>query len=96
MDPARMAHALAPGRITFDEKMVVRKAIEEAGIPHTYVSANCFSGYLGAGLCQVGRITPSRERVIILGDGNTKGTVFSIGINKKIAELPPIGMIRQR
>ncbi|KAL4199451.1 hypothetical protein AMTRI_Chr03g51190 [Amborella trichopoda] len=72
MDPARMAHALAPGRITFDEKMVVRKAIEEARIPHTYVSGNCFSGYLGAGLCQVGRITPSRERVIILGDGNTK------------------------
>ncbi|KAL4199452.1 hypothetical protein AMTRI_Chr03g51200 [Amborella trichopoda] len=72
MDPARMAHGLAPGRITFDEKMVVRKAIEEAGIPRTYVSANCFAGYFAGGLCQIGRITPARDRVLILGDGNAK------------------------
>ncbi|KAH7510866.1 hypothetical protein FEM48_ZijujUnG0077800 [Ziziphus jujuba var. spinosa] len=38
-DPARMENALEPGRITFDDKMVVRKAIEEAQIPFTYVSA---------------------------------------------------------
>ncbi|KQJ91704.1 hypothetical protein BRADI_4g39269v3 [Brachypodium distachyon] len=33
MDPARMEHALAPGRNTFDEKMEIRRAIEEANIP---------------------------------------------------------------
>ncbi|KAL9261784.1 Isoflavone reductase-like protein [Drosera capensis] len=45
MDPSRMGHALEPGRDTFDEKMTVRKAIEAANIPHTYISANCFGGY---------------------------------------------------
>jgi len=30
---------------TFDQIMIVRKAIEDAKIPFTYVSANCFAGY---------------------------------------------------
>ncbi|KVH91663.1 NAD(P)-binding domain-containing protein [Cynara cardunculus var. scolymus] len=42
-DPARMGNAIEPGRVTFDDKMVVRKAIEDAKIPFTYVSANCFA-----------------------------------------------------
>ncbi|KAJ6347721.1 hypothetical protein OIU76_004244 [Salix suchowensis] len=33
MDPSKMEHALAPGRETFDQKMIVRKAIEDANIP---------------------------------------------------------------
>ncbi|KVH91661.1 NAD(P)-binding domain-containing protein [Cynara cardunculus var. scolymus] len=36
MDPARMADAMEPGRVAFDDKMVVRKAIEDAGIPFMY------------------------------------------------------------
>ncbi|MQM15120.1 hypothetical protein Taro_048059 [Colocasia esculenta] len=45
MDPTRMGDE--PGRVSFDEKMTVRKAIKDAGIPHTYVSANCFADYFG-------------------------------------------------
>ncbi|KAI3713698.1 hypothetical protein L1987_72284 [Smallanthus sonchifolius] len=45
IDPARMGHALEPGKETFGDKMIVRKAIEEAEIPYTYISANCFGGY---------------------------------------------------
>ncbi|KAF5725457.1 bifunctional pinoresinol-lariciresinol reductase 2-like [Tripterygium wilfordii] len=71
-DPARMENAKEPGRITFDDKMVVRKAIEEAGIPFTYVSANCFAGYFLGGLCQPGVILPSKDRVVLYGDGNVK------------------------
>ncbi|KAL4324106.1 hypothetical protein GQ457_11G020480 [Hibiscus cannabinus] len=71
-DPARMENAMEPGRVTFDEKMVVRRAIEEAGIPFTYVSANCFAGYFLGGLCQPGFILPSREHVCLHGDGNQK------------------------
>lgn len=69
-----MGDALEPGRVTFDDKMVVRKAIEDAGIPFTYVSANCFAGYMVGGLCQPGHILPSRESVTFLGDGNKKCT----------------------
>ncbi|XP_050230841.1 bifunctional pinoresinol-lariciresinol reductase [Mercurialis annua] len=71
-DPARMENAMEPGKVTFDEKMVIRRAIEEAGIPFTYVSANCFAGYFVGGLCQPGHIIPSRDRVALLGDANQK------------------------
>ncbi|KAK9267050.1 hypothetical protein L1049_003598 [Liquidambar formosana] len=71
-DPARMGDAMEPGRVTFDDKMVVRKAIHDAGIPFTYVSANCFAGYFLGGLCQPGSILPSRDKVVLLGDGNQK------------------------
>ncbi|KVH91659.1 NmrA-like protein [Cynara cardunculus var. scolymus] len=39
IDPARMGEIMEPRRISFDDKMVVRKAIEDARIPFTYVSA---------------------------------------------------------
>ena len=68
-----MEHALEPGRVTFDDKMVVRKAIQEANIPFTYVSANCFAGYFLGGLCQPGFVIPSRDSVVLYGDGNVKG-----------------------
>lgn len=69
-----MVNAIEPGRVTFDEKMVVRKAIEEAKIPFTYVSANCFAGYFAGNLSQFGTLVPPKEKVIIYGDGNSKGT----------------------
>ncbi|KAL6349678.1 hypothetical protein AAG906_041085 [Vitis piasezkii] len=72
MDPARMGDALEPGRVTFDEKMIVRKAIEEANIPHTYVSSNCFAGYFVPSLGQLGVLTPPKEKVCLYGDGNVK------------------------
>ncbi|RVW15832.1 Bifunctional pinoresinol-lariciresinol reductase 2 [Vitis vinifera] len=71
-DPARMENAMELGRVTFDDKMAVRKAIQEAGIPFTYVSANCFAGYFVGGLCQPGGILPSRDHVVLFGDGNQK------------------------
>lgn len=74
MDPALMGHALEPGRVTFDEKMEVRKAIENAQIPFTYVSANCFAGYFAGNLCQMGTLTPPRDKVHLYGHGNTQGT----------------------
>ena len=74
MDPARMGDALEPGRVTFDEKMVVRKAIEEANISHTYVSANCFGAFFVGNLSQMGVLIPPTEKVCLYGDGNVKGT----------------------
>ncbi|GLU05319.1 hypothetical protein SLE2022_224230 [Rubroshorea leprosula] len=72
MDPARMAHALEPGRVTFDEKMIIRKAIEAANIPFTYVVANCFAGYFAGNLSQMECLTPPKNKVILYGDGNVK------------------------
>lgn len=72
MDPARMGDALEPGKVTFDEKMVVRKAIEDANIPFTYVVANCFAGYFVGNLSQLERLTPPKQQVYVYGDGNVK------------------------
>nr|P52581.1 RecName: Full=Isoflavone reductase homolog [Lupinus albus]AAB67729.1 isoflavone reductase-like protein [Lupinus albus] len=72
MDPALMGHALEPGRVTFDEKMTVRKAIEEANIPFTYISANCFAGYFAGNLSQMKTLLPPRDKVLLYGDGNVK------------------------
>ncbi|KAJ7942586.1 Isoflavone reductase-like [Quillaja saponaria] len=71
-DPARMGHALEPGRVSFDEKMTLRKAIEDANIPFTYISANCFAGYFAGNLSQMGTLLPPKEKVHVYGDGNVK------------------------
>lgn len=78
MDPARMGDALEPGRVTFDEKMTVRKAIEEANIPHTYISANCFAGYFAGNLSQPGSLLPPKQTVYLHGDGDVKGMLIII------------------
>ncbi|KAL6337690.1 hypothetical protein AAG906_037283 [Vitis piasezkii] len=110
-DPATMENAMEPGRVTFDDKMVVRKAIQDAGIPFTYVSANCFAGYFLGGLCQPGSILPSRDHVVLLGDGNQKAiyvdeddiamyTIKTIDdprtLNKTLYLRPPQNILSQR
>ncbi|KAJ0631046.1 putative oxidoreductase [Helianthus annuus] len=67
IDPSRMEHALEIGKETFGDKMIIRKAIEDAGIPHTYISANCFGGYFVGNLSQVDSLMPPRDRVYIYG-----------------------------
>ncbi|CAN0926098.1 Bifunctional pinoresinol-lariciresinol reductase 2 [Linum grandiflorum] len=106
-----MENAMEPGRVTFDDKMVVRKAIEEAGIPFTYISANCFAGYFLGGLCQPGVILPSHDHVTLLGDGNQKGvyvdeddiaryTIKTIDdprtLNRTVYIKPPRNVLSQR
>ncbi|KAK7407093.1 hypothetical protein VNO78_08735 [Psophocarpus tetragonolobus] len=110
-DPARMAHAMKPGRVTFDDKMEVRKAIQEANIPFTYISCNCFAGYFLGGLCQPGFLIPSRDSVVLYGDGNVKViyvdeddiamyTIKTIDdprtLNKTVYIRPPQNILSQR
>lgn len=71
-DPKHMEGALEPGNVTFDEKMIVRRAIEEAKIPHTYVCGCCFAGYFVGNLCQFGPLLPPKHKVQTHGDGNIK------------------------
>ncbi|KAJ1265186.1 hypothetical protein BS78_08G060200 [Paspalum vaginatum] len=80
MDPSRMGHALEPGRVTFMDKMELRRAIEEANIPHTYISANCFSAYFCPNLCQMRTLLPPKEKVQVYGDGNVKDDVATYTI----------------
>lgn len=110
-DPSRMGHALEPGRVSFDEKMRVRRAIEDAKIPFTYVTANCFAGYFAGNLSQMGALLPPRDKVTIYGDGNVKVvymdeddvalyTIKTIDdprtLNKTLNIRPPENILSQR
>jgi uncharacterized protein YbjT (DUF2867 family) len=73
MDPDRMEHAIYPGNEVFSDKRAVRRAIEAAGIPYTYVSANCYAGYFLASLAQMEHFMPPRDgSLTVYGDGNKK------------------------
>ncbi|MED6148316.1 hypothetical protein PIB30_052042, partial [Stylosanthes scabra] len=73
VDVARMGHVSGPGKETWHDKIAVRKAIEEAKIPFTYISSNGFAGYFFGGLCQFGALEPYMDSVVLFGDGNVKG-----------------------
>ncbi|XP_059642384.1 isoflavone reductase homolog [Cornus florida] len=111
IDPSRMRDALEPGNVTFVEKMRVRKAIEEAKIPFTYVSANCFAGYFVGNLSQLGTLIPPKDKVYLYGDGNVKVafldeddiatyTIKTIDdprmLNKTLYLRPPENILTQR
>ncbi|KAJ9551712.1 hypothetical protein OSB04_015757 [Centaurea solstitialis] len=65
-------NAVEPAKSAFAAKAEIRRAIEAAGIPYTYVSSNCFAGYFLPNLAQPGATAPPRDKVTILGDGNAK------------------------
>ncbi|KAM7470776.1 hypothetical protein LguiA_008959 [Lonicera macranthoides] len=65
-------HAVEPAKTAFATKAQIRRAVEAAGIPHTYVSSNFFAGYFLPTLAQAGATAPPRDKVVILGDGNPK------------------------
>ncbi|GJY44168.1 isoflavone reductase [Tanacetum coccineum] len=72
IDPSRMVSDVEYGKETFEDKIIVRKAIEDAKIPYTYISANGLGGYFVGNLSQFGSLVPPKERVSIYGDGNCK------------------------
>ncbi|KAL0314676.1 UNVERIFIED_CONTAM: Isoflavone reductase-like protein [Sesamum angustifolium] len=71
------ARAEEPIKSAFKIKINIRRATEAAGIPYTYVVSHYFAGYSLANLVQQSGTAPPRDKVVILGDGNTKA-VFNV------------------
>ncbi|XP_030533802.1 phenylcoumaran benzylic ether reductase Betv6-like [Rhodamnia argentea] len=65
-------HAVEPAKAMFAIKAKIRRLVEAEGIPYTYVSSNSFAGWFLPTLAQPGVTAPPRDKVVILGDGNTK------------------------
>ncbi|XP_057788376.1 phenylcoumaran benzylic ether reductase POP1-like [Salvia miltiorrhiza] len=65
-------HAVEPATSVFQHKAQFRRVVEAAGVPYTYVSCNFFAGVFIRSLAQLGATSPPRDKVVILGDGNTK------------------------
>jgi len=66
-------HAVEPVTSFFEQKVQIRRAVEAAGIPYTYLSSNAFAGYFLPTLSQQNVTAPPRDKVTILGDGNVAG-----------------------
>nr|XP_043614708.1 phenylcoumaran benzylic ether reductase POP1-like [Erigeron canadensis] len=64
--------AVEPAKSAFARKAAIRRAIEAAGIPHTFVVCNGFAGYFLPTVGQMNTYTAPREKITILGDGNPK------------------------
>ncbi|KAL6207447.1 hypothetical protein ACLB2K_018405 [Fragaria x ananassa] len=65
-------YKIEPAKSFFESKVQIRRAIEAEGIPHTYVTSNCFAGYFLPRLAQPDVTSPPRDKVIAFGDGNAK------------------------
>ncbi|XP_056160576.1 phenylcoumaran benzylic ether reductase POP1-like [Syzygium oleosum] len=67
------AHAVEPARTFYAAFYTdIRRLVEEEGIPYTFVSCNFLAGWHHSTLAQPGATAPSRDKVVILGDGNAK------------------------
>lgn len=64
--------ALEPAKSIFNLKVQIRRAVEEAQIPHTFVVSNGFAGYFVSNLIQPGLTSPPRDKVLIYGSGDVK------------------------
>ncbi|KAK4477114.1 hypothetical protein RD792_016324 [Penstemon davidsonii] len=71
MDVDRV-HAVEPAKSMFEHKAQFRRLVEATGIPYTFISSNCFGGIFIKSLSQMDATAPPRDKVVILGDGNTK------------------------
>lgn len=69
LDPERVTK-IEPAASALAPKIKIRQAIKAEGIPYTIVSNNYFAGYSLPTLAQA---SPPTDKVIIFGDGNTKG-----------------------
>lgn len=66
-------HAVEPAKTAYAAKAKFRRDVEAEGIPYTYVVCNFLSGFFLPTLNQPGATAPPRDKVVVLGDGNTKG-----------------------
>ncbi|KAK4751723.1 hypothetical protein SAY87_020521 [Trapa incisa] len=69
-------NCVEPAKSMLSVKVHIRRLIEKEGIPYTYVACNFFAGYFLPTLAQPGASAPPRDKVIIMGDGNTKESPF--------------------
>ncbi|KAK9691063.1 hypothetical protein RND81_09G173700 [Saponaria officinalis] len=65
-------HAVEPAKSMYETKAQIRRAVEAAGIPYTYIICNFFAAYFLANLSQPDATSPPRDKVVIFGDVTAK------------------------
>ncbi|OAY25200.1 isoflavone reductase homolog A622 [Manihot esculenta] len=67
-----LSQVVEPAKDYVELKRKIRRAVEAEGIPYTFIVSNGFAEYFLAGLGQLNAKVPPRDKVVILGDGNTR------------------------
>lgn len=73
-----LSQVVEPAKDYVELKRKIRRAVEAEGIPYTFIVSNGFAEYFLAGFGQLNAKVPPRDKVVILGDGNTRGNEFSV------------------
>ena len=68
-----------PGRTLLSGKVAVRRAVEAAGIPYTYVVTGFFASDSLPGIGQALAQGPPADKAVVLGDGNAKAVYVEEG-----------------
>lgn len=74
------ANPVEPGLSFYNEKRKVRRAVEAAGIPYTYICCNSIAGWPYFDNKHPSEVPPPLDRFQIYGDGNM-GAYFVAGID---------------
>jgi leucoanthocyanidin reductase len=67
------ADPVEPGLTMYKEKRQVRRYIEEAGIPYTYICCNSIAAWPYHDNTHPADVPPPLDRLQIYGDGTVKG-----------------------
>lgn len=77
------ADPVEPGLTMYNEKRKVRRAVEEAGIPYTYICCNSIAAWPYHDNTHPADVLPPLDQFQIYGDGSVKGKLH-IPPKKKI------------
>lgn len=67
------ANPVEPGLTMYNEKRLIRRVIEEAGIPYTNICCNSIASWPYHDNCHPSMVPPPIDQLQIYGDGNVKG-----------------------
>jgi hypothetical protein len=71
--------AVEPAKSMLAGKTAIRRAVEAAGVPYTYVVAGYFAGYTLPGIGQALSRAPPTDEAVVLGDGSVKAVFVEEG-----------------
>ena len=70
------AEPVEPGLTLYMQKRKIRRFIEEAGIPYTYICCNSIAAWPYHDNTHPADVLPPLDRFHIYGDGSVKGTYY--------------------
>lgn len=68
------ADPVEPGLAMYKQKRLVRRVIEESGVPYTYICCNSIASWPYYDNCHPSQLPPPLDQLHIYGHGNVKGT----------------------